>query len=237
MRRYFGCGAPLCNAWGINMSPGQVRFIAVTSLGAIIAVAANALLLNGRSGDTGQNRPASQKQAQSKREPIVQRRGAFEPTALSADASLPHVPHAEGDPAIIRALKRALNERGYGPLNAEPTTGLLTRSAILAFEFDNGLPLNGEATEVLLARMASLSKPDATTRANLKAATPAAEAVVRHVQHKLHALGYLEGRIDGRLGDAMQTAIRRFEADQKLEPKGRIGVDVVTRLEAIAGKS
>lgn len=226
------------------MLPKHVRFIALSSLGAAVAIAINALLLNAKPGDVATQRQAAPKQATSKHEPMVQRRGNFEPTASQNETArapfvLPKPPAAEGDPAIIRAIKRALVDRGYGPLTADQSTGLITRSAILAFEFDQGLPLAGEATEDFLTRMASISGgsligTSQATNVNPRITTPAASAVVRHVQTRLSSLGYLPGPIDGRLNEATQKAIRLLEQDQGLAPRGRISAEVAQRLEALA---
>jgi peptidoglycan hydrolase-like protein with peptidoglycan-binding domain len=215
------------------MTPKQVRFVALTSLGAIVAVAVNALLLHGKTNEA--QRPAAKtalapKRDMPKSDPLVVTRGAFNPTTAAID-TIPRAPEAEGDATIVRAVKQALNARGYGPLALEPTTGMFTRAAILAFEFDHGLPLAGEATEALLARMAAVTAPAVGPRVNVKAATPAAEAMIRHVQHKLASLGYLEGKVDGRLGEPTQLALKRFEADQQIVPRGRISLDVLMRLE------
>jgi peptidoglycan hydrolase-like protein with peptidoglycan-binding domain len=46
--------------------------------------------------------------------------------------------------------------------------------------------------------------------------------VIRTVQQRLAALGYRIGRVDGWLGEDTVKAIRDFEMDKGLVPKGRI---------------
>lgn len=149
----------------------------------------------------------------------------------SAADTMPHAPDAEGDPATIAAVQRELSARGYGPLTADGMTGLMTRAAIMAFEFDNGLPLTGEATETILGRI--LLGADAGEGAGTDARRvrgPQAEALVRTVQQSLVALGYPIARIDGRMGEDTSRAIAAFEANDGLKPKGRVSAEVFGRL-------
>jgi peptidoglycan hydrolase-like protein with peptidoglycan-binding domain len=57
-----------------------------------------------------------------------------------------------------------------------------------------------------------------------------AEQVIRSVQQRLAALGYQPGRIDGRPSEETAKAIRDFEMDKGLVPRGRVSAELVTRL-------
>jgi len=73
-----------------------------------------------------------------------------------------------------------------------------------------------------------------------KVATVRAAQIVRKVQELLAKLGYQPGQVDGRLGEDTLRAVREFELDKGLAPKGRISADVLMRLTdaaAQAGKS
>lgn len=160
----------------------------------------------------------------------------LKPDAAQADQpadTLPYAPEAEGDPETIRAVQRELSMRGYGPLNADGVPGLVTRAAIMAFEHDSRVPLTGEATEKVLAHLL-LGASGATAQVDNASAgrirTAHAEIVMRTVQQSLSALGYNVGRIDGRAGDETDRAIREFEGDEGLEPKGRVSAEVFSRL-------
>ena len=64
-----------------------------------------------------------------------------------------------------------------------------------------------------------------------------AEQVLRAVQQWLAALGYQPGRTDGRPGEETVKAIRDFEMDKGLVPRGRVSAELVARLsEAAASK-
>ena len=58
--------------------------------------------------------------------------------------------------------------------------------------------------------------------------------MIRTVQQGLAALGYLVGRVDGRLGEDTVKAIRDFEMDKGLVPKGRISAELVAHLNEAA---
>jgi peptidoglycan hydrolase-like protein with peptidoglycan-binding domain len=57
-----------------------------------------------------------------------------------------------------------------------------------------------------------------------------AEQVIRAVQQRLAALGYRIARADGWLGEDTVKAIREFEMDKGLVPKGRISAELMARL-------
>jgi peptidoglycan hydrolase-like protein with peptidoglycan-binding domain len=154
----------------------------------------------------------------------------LKPDAATPD-SLPDAPDAEGLPETIRAVQRELHMRGYGPLTADGVPGLLTRAAIMAFEHDAKAPLTGEATEALLKRLLlGTGGGHAVEPGAGKARSAQAEIVIRTVQQSLAALGYQSGKIDGRIGDETERAIREFEMDHGLEPSGRISAPLFARL-------
>jgi peptidoglycan hydrolase-like protein with peptidoglycan-binding domain len=135
----------------------------------------------------------------------------------------------------IRAIQRELKQRGYGPLAADGTMRPVTRAAIMAFEHENRLPLRGEATEDLLKHLVLGAPSLAQTAVASKVQSPHAEAVVRQVQRLLTERGYRPGPADGRLSAETVAAIRLFERDQGLAPKGRISAEVFSRLQEHAG--
>ena len=162
---------------------------------------------------------------------------------LALDSAVPEkmpvIPEAEGDLVVIRNVQRELLKRGYGPVVPNGIIGPLSRSAIMAYEFDNAMPLTGEATEVLLKRMLDAPAASRTSDPNArKIKSPEAEQVVRTVQHSLTSLGYELGRINGRLGDETERAIRQFEAAAGITQTGRISAELFSQLaRAIGAKS
>jgi N-acetylmuramoyl-L-alanine amidase len=58
---------------------------------------------------------------------------------------------------------------------------------------------------------------------------------VTGVQARLNNLGYSPGPVDGELGPKTRAAIRRFEEDQGMEPKGDISEALMKKLEQAHG--
>jgi peptidoglycan hydrolase-like protein with peptidoglycan-binding domain len=156
----------------------------------------------------------------------------LERAAVGAAAAVP----SAGDPVeTIRAIQRELQARGYDTGGQDGVPGLMTRAAIMAYEHDHGLPLGAEPDEDTLRRIllgASSAAPPAQGDKR-----PAAEAVIRTVQQTLSGLGYNTGKVDGRLGEDTQRAIREFETDHQLPETGRVSGKLIARLAKAAGGS
>ena len=153
----------------------------------------------------------------------------FAPDSARLDG-VPATPTEDASAKTIGAIQRELTARGYGPLAEDGAIGLETQAAIMAFEQDHGLAVTGEASERLLQHVlfGASAGIDAAGGANARSAP--AEQVIRMVQQRLVALGYPVGRVDGRLGEETVEAIRNFEMDKGLVPKGRISAELVARL-------
>ena len=112
--------------------------------------------------------------------------------------------------------------------------GLTTRAGIMAFEHDHGLGLTGEASEELLKRILLGASAGIEPAGTAKVRSVQAEQVIRTAQQRLAALGYRVARVDGWLGEDTVKAIRDFEMDKGLVPKGRISAELVARLSDAA---
>lgn len=151
--------------------------------------------------------------------------------------------HAAGDAGIetaspsqtIRAVQRELNLRGYEVGTPDGKRGLVTQAGIMAFEFDHGMALTGEASEALLKEiLLGGTQQERRPRPSVESSASAAE-VIRKVQQQLAAAGYQVGKPIGLLDDDTVRAIREFESDQRLPETGRISGQLVARL-ALQGK-
>jgi peptidoglycan hydrolase-like protein with peptidoglycan-binding domain len=150
---------------------------------------------------------------------------------------MPAAPAGESDVETIRAIQRELAQRGYGPLPSDGVLRALTGAAIMAYEYDHGLALTGEASDALLKRIL-LGAPGGSDQAGAgKARSARAEQLIGSMQHALAALGYQPGRLDGQLGEETSRAIREFEMDKGLVPKGRISAELMLRLTEAAAAS
>ena len=240
------------------MTPAKARIALLGFVLVSAGVATNALFLQARAPVAGKAAP---ERASASPRPAADRSGKGGEAAATRRSSLPEeqalriarfapdlakidpapvVPDDAADAETVRAIQRELKLRGYGPLGSDGGMGLPTRAAIMAFEHDQGLALSGEASERLLKRLLlGAAEPAGAEGAGAgKVRSGHAEQVIRSVQQWLAALGYLPGRIDGRLGEETVRAIRDFEMDKGLVPRGRVSAELVVRLsEAAAPKT
>jgi peptidoglycan hydrolase-like protein with peptidoglycan-binding domain len=231
------------------MTPRQARFALLSFAAVAAGIAFNVLVL--------QRRPASMNEAAADKAaaaPIDRRKSRLAPAvtgsrrtseATSKEPSLriarfapdsvilgamPEPAEDEADSTTISAIQRELKQRSYGPLPVDGFLRPATRAAIMAFEFDRGLPLTGEASPQTL-KLILLGTPARDTVAGSgKVGSIHAEGIVRSVQKSLSALGYRPGAADGRLGEDTTKAIRDFEMDRGLVPKGRVSAELLARL-------
>ena len=242
------------------MTPGQARIALLSFLLVTTGVVVNALFLQSRSAvanrsaierpparapaDRGRKSSEAARIDRSKPGPTQVAAGEqplriarFAPDSAKLDALL-QAPRDEADGETIRAIQRELRSRGYGPITGDGVLGLSTRAGIMAFEYDYGLGLTGEASEELLKRILLGASAGIEPAGAAKVRSVQAEQVIRTVQQRLAALGYRVARVDGRLGEDTVKAIRDFEMDKGLVPKGRICAELVVRLsDAVAPKS
>ena len=134
---------------------------------------------------------------------------------------------AETRKALASAVQRELARKGY--LEAtDGLDGLESGAAILAYEYDHGLPLSATASEALLEALV-LGRPLASG-AGRASVTKRAAQIIRTVQNSLTGLGYPSGAIDGRVGPRTRAAIKAFERDSHLRVSGRISAPLIRAL-------
>jgi peptidoglycan hydrolase-like protein with peptidoglycan-binding domain len=157
----------------------------------------------------------------------------------SAEFVLKAGAQAEADTGdVARAIQRELQIRGYEAGSPDGVAGLMTRAAIMAFEFDHSMPLTGEATDATLKRILLGASPGEATAVKTNPGLEigaAAQAVIRTVQQTLSSLNYNTGKVDGRLGEDTRRAIRDFETDNKMPETGRVSGSLIARLAKAAG--
>jgi len=208
------------------MTPQLARFALCAFAFMAGAVAINAFYLQGRTVDS---KAAAERAAPSVRTQVRDERRLPPMQANAAKLENPPEPGAvDGRPDTIKAIQRELTTRGYGPIAVDGVAGLSTRAAIMAFEANEGLPLTAIANEQMLKNILLGATP-ASAR---KPAEPSARAqdVIRAVQNWLLSLGYAAGPANGLMSPETEKAIRAFEANAGVTPKGRITADLVKRL-------
>ena len=133
-----------------------------------------------------------------------------------------------------RAVQRELESRGYVIGASDGVAGLVTRAAVMAYEYDHGLALTGEPTPYLLQTIILGTAASETVTAANQRVGPHAEQVIRTTQQSLVGLGYGPIKVDGILGETTVRAIRRFEQQQSMPQTGRISGLMVSRLARLA---
>ena len=135
-------------------------------------------------------------------------------------------------PRLHVALQRELARRGYSnQLQARPN-GL--RLAILAYEFDNGLPLTGDPTEALLKRV--LFDGNQGPRGSFTDRAELNTKLVMEAQRMLAGLGFFRGTFSGRMDVWTSNAIRDFERHRGIPLSGRLTDQTLLELISYSGQ-
>jgi Putative peptidoglycan binding domain len=170
--------------------------------------------------------------------PMIGLGTSVETTPMAPKTAGPRVVSAADADDTAKAIHRELETRGYSTTGGEAGRGLLLQAAILAYEYDHGLPLTAEATETVLRRIVlGAAHADAVMPGtNGTPAGPRAEEAIRTVQQSLSAIGYGPIKVDGHLGAASTRVIRDFERDHGLPETGRISAPLVAALARLAAQ-
>ena len=151
-------------------------------------------------------------------------------TATDSETPAEQSSMGDGQPGekLVSAIQRELASRGYDPGRITGTPGIVTRSAILAYQFDQHLALTAEPSEELLRQIVlglAGSPAEQSQRPSEKAAR-----IIGGTQRLLVRLGYSPGTIDGQLSVATRKALRHFETDAGFAPKGRVSGEIISEL-------
>lgn len=133
--------------------------------------------------------------------------------------------------AVVASIQQQLADLGKYTGEIDGLVGPRTRDAIAEYQKENGLPVDGQATEELLdrirfnRRIAEITEP------------ATADPRVKLVQSGLSELGYSPGPVDGILGDQTRDAIRLFERHRRLTESGVISDRLIEELRKVTGLS
>lgn len=135
---------------------------------------------------------------------------------------------------LTRAVQRELQSRGYMTGTDEGVVSLVTRAAIMAYEFDSGIALTAQPSEDLLRIMVlGRAAGDVAIAGPVKVGAHA-ERVIATTQQSLAALNYGPIKVDGLMGEATVAVIRRFERERGLPETGRISGELVAMIAKLA---
>ena len=160
-------------------------------------------------------------------------------TQLSTDRAAPDNAGAsallEEDPKAPRlhiALQRELLRRGYANQLQVRPNGL--RLAVLAYEFDNSLPLTGEPTEALLKRV--LFDGNQGPRGSFSDRAELNTKLVMEAQRMLAGLGFFRGTFSGRIDVWTSNALKDFERHRGIPQTGRLTDQTLLELISYSGQ-
>ncbi len=131
----------------------------------------------------------------------------------------------------VRAIQRELTGRGYQAGQVDGIAGLMTRAAIMAFEYDQGLVLTAKPTQAVLQQIVLGQRPSGPVARKLRPKYNLhAKRVIDTIQRRLVRLGYMRSPRGSLLSEDTERAIREFEMDQGLVATGRISGKLVAAL-------
>ncbi len=137
---------------------------------------------------------------------------------------------------LVRAIQRELKNKGYDPGAEDGAAGLVTRAAILAFQYDQNLDVTAEPSEKLLQTivLGGSGQKKITPRRTM-ALQGGARDLVLATQRGLKQQGLWPSPVDGHFNTALSRAIQQFETAQRLPATGRISGRFMARLARLSG--
>ena len=134
----------------------------------------------------------------------------------------------------VRRLQNRLDALGYSPGYTDGKFGRDTEAAVMAFQANNNLTVDGKAGPATQRRLyGSGASKSTVTYATLRPGDSGDS--VRNMQYTLYELGYYDGAIDGSYGDTTSDAVRAFQIENGLQPvDGIAGNATLSRLYSSA---
>ncbi|MGH6961653.1 MAG: peptidoglycan-binding domain-containing protein, partial [Dongiaceae bacterium] len=131
--------------------------------------------------------------------------------------------------AEVVRLQSALNERGYAAGPEDGVAGPKVRAAIRTYQADAGLPITGEATHSLLAKLESGEDDVADDTPSDTGGDYSSR--IAQVEGELQRRGYYVGDVDGEMDDRMRLAIRAYQGDAGLPVTGEANAALLDSLK------
>ena len=206
------------------MTPVRARLTLLAVLAIFLATTANALFLQDRSRAPGAaNRIVLDK-------PVTAEPPAAAGSGLAAPAAQP-APESSAQ-RLLAALQRELARHGYADQLQPQGTGL--RRAVLAYEFDNSMPLTGDPTEALLKQI--LFDLNQAPRGVFADRAEANQRLVMEIQKTLLGLGFFRGALSGRMDVWTAAGVKDFERNRGLPVSGRLSEATLLELISYSGQ-
>ena len=133
---------------------------------------------------------------------------------------------SEGD--AVKKLQNRLQKLGYAPGYTDGKFGVATEAAVMAFQANNALTVDGKAGP---ATQRKLYGTNAKSMGYSTIRPGDTGDAVRNLQYTLYELGYYDGKIDGVYGQTTSDSVRSFQIENKLSPvDGVAGNATLTKL-------
>jgi peptidoglycan hydrolase-like protein with peptidoglycan-binding domain len=161
-------------------------------------------------------------------------RSAVVPPPVQKDSITSSTEPSSGSDTV-RAIQRELTAKGYDPGEVDGVAGVLTRAAIMAYQFDKKLPVTGVGSTELLEHIVLGGPGKAGSPAQDAEVPPETTEIIKGVQQILNQLGYTPGPVDGVLGAGTEQAIRSFERERNMQVTGRISGKLLKEMMRVTG--
>jgi len=145
---------------------------------------------------------------------------------------------------FVTEIQEVLNTDGYLKVNPTGYYGTLTQAAVMGFQRDKGLTVDGKAGPITrkallgasYAPMGGRSAPDARSAEKYYLGDRGSE--VEKIQTKLKELGYYDySKITGYFGPITKEAVKRFQRTNDLVVDGIVGAKTYEKLFSGLSKS
>lgn len=133
---------------------------------------------------------------------------------------------AQAASSTVLEIQRELNQRGYRAGPADGLMGSRTREAIQAYQREQDLLVDGQASVALLSHLRST----ASSRTPVAPPPVSAAQPVGEIQDALRSLGYPVGRSSERITDEIRAAIRSYESDHGLLMSGEPSAELLRHM-------
>ena len=142
-------------------------------------------------------------------------------SALAAHARIlrPGTGFASAGSPAVRDLQRLLATAGYPPGRIDGRYGPRTTMAVVRYQANSGLQVDGVAGPRTLAALTGRGVVLGPGAGYASGGSP----VVRELQRRLAKAGYSPGPFDGRYGPRTERAVRRYQAHAGLPVNGLVG--------------
>ena len=127
----------------------------------------------------------------------------------------------------VKALQEALIELDFKPGAVDGVFGVLTESAVKAFQVWANLAADGVVGPLTWEKLDDADKSDPTLKEGSKG------IAVRGLQRRLNEAGYDAGEIDGLFGAQTEAAVKAFQEANGLDADGIVGPQTWDRLRGV----